>query len=156
MGEYIHYGSKELHEIQPIKNQEYFTKPKGGLWASPVNAEFGWKEWCERENFRTNTEDNSFKFRVKDDSKIIHIRDKKDLDNLPKQKDRLGFGESPASMVYLDFEKISQNYDGIELHLSEEKLQSIDDYCNGLYFRLYGWDCDSILIFTDKAIEVVS
>ena len=60
--EYIHYGSKKLHKIKPIKNQPYFPKPEGGLWASPVDAPFGWKEWCEREHFRKNSEENSFKF----------------------------------------------------------------------------------------------
>ena len=44
--------------------------------------------------------------------------------------------------------------DGIELHLSEEE-KSIETFCNGLYFKLYGWDCDSIIIFHDQAIEVV-
>ena len=153
MGEYIHYGSTKLHKIIPIKNIDYFTKPEGGLWASPVDAPFGWKEWCEREHFRETKEDNAFKFRVKDPSKIIHIRDVKDLEKLPRQKSKLGL-ESPT-MIYLDFEKIQKDYDGIELHLSEEK-QTIENFCNGLYFKLYGWDCDSILIFHEDAIEVVS
>ena len=153
--EYIHYGSKELHKIKPIKNRPYFPKPEGGLWASPVDAPFGWKEWCEREHFRENSEDNSFKFVVKDESKIIHIRDVKDLEKLPKQKDIYGIGSHEASTCYLDFEKIQKDYDGIELHLSEEK-KSVETFCNGLYFKLYGWDCDSILILNDNAIEVVS
>lgn len=151
--EYIHYGATTLHKIEPIKNRPYFTKPEGGLWASPVDAEFGWKEWCERENFRKNSEDNAFRFRVKNPSKIIHIRDVKDLEKLPMQKSKFGLKDS-LTMV-LDFEKIQKDYDGIELHLSEEKLTR-ETFCNGLYFKLYGWDCDSILIFHENAIEVVN
>ena len=49
---YIHYGATQLHEIQPVKNERFFSKPTGGLWASPVDEPFGWKEWCEREHFR--------------------------------------------------------------------------------------------------------
>jgi hypothetical protein len=147
---YIHYGAKEFHKIQPIKNERCFTKPQGGLWASPVDAPFGWKEWCEREHFRENNEDNSFKFVVKDDSKIIHVRDVKDLEKLPKQKDTYDLD----IMCCLDFEQIQKDFDGIELHLSEEE-KSIETFCNGLYFKLYGWDCDSIIIFHDEAIEIV-
>lgn len=147
---YIHYGATELHEIEPIQNERFFTKPKGGLWASPVDASFGWKEWCEREHFRKNSEENSFRFRVKDESKIIHLYSVKDLDKLPKQKSEYN---DESLMCILDFEKIQKDYDGIELHLSDE---SNHDFCNGLYFKLYGWDCDSILIFNEKAIEVVS
>lgn len=149
--EYIHYGSKELYPIKPIKNERHFTKTEGGLWASPVDAKFGWDAWCKREHFRQNDKENSFRFTVKNESKIIHIYSTKDLDKLPKQHD-----EFHGRMCYLDFEKIQKEYDGIELHLSEEKLETIDDYLNGLYFQLYGWDCDSILIFNEKAIEVVS
>ena len=41
-------------------------------------------------------------------------------------------------------------YDAIELHLSEEV---VDDYLESLYFKLYGWDCDSILIMNKDIIK---
>ena len=149
--EYIHYGSKELYPVKAIKNERHFTKPEGGLWASPVDAKFGWDAWCRREHFRNNDEDNSFRFKIKDESKIYHIYSTKDLEKLPKQHDNF------QTLTYcIDFEKAEKEYDGIELHLSEEKLETIDDYLNGLYFQLYGWDCDSILIFHEQAIEVVN
>lgn len=49
--EYIHYGHKhfEVNEFEPIRNRELFPKPFGGFWASPVNAEYGWKDWNEAE-----------------------------------------------------------------------------------------------------------
>ena len=28
-----------------------WNKPYGGLWASDINAKYGWKSWCEDENF---------------------------------------------------------------------------------------------------------
>ena len=148
--EYIHYGSTELHAISPVRNEKCFTKPMGGLWASPVDAKFGWAEWCKRENFRNTDKRNSFRFKVKDDSKIIHIYSVKDLEDLPKQETYLSMN------CCLDFEKIQKEYDGIELHLSDEVFVGDQDFCSGLYFTLYGWDCDSILIFHDQAIEVVS
>lgn len=52
--EYIHYGHKhfEVNEFEPIRNRELFPKPFGGFLASPVNAEYGWKDWNEAEHFR--------------------------------------------------------------------------------------------------------
>ena len=149
--EYIHYGSTTLLPIKPIVNENYFTKPKGGLWASPVNAKFGWDDWCKREHFRKNTKENSFRFVLKDNAKILHIYSVADLDALPKQKVDIDSG----LMCYLDFEKIEKDYDGVELHLSEEKFGD-NDICSGLYFKLYGWDCDSIIIFHNDAIKIIS
>lgn len=44
-------------------------------------------------------------------------------------------------------------YDGIELHISEETTD-LDKY-DELYFALYGWDCDSILIMNPDVVITV-
>ena len=46
-----------------------------------------------------------------------------------------------------------KKYDAIELHLSDEVT---DDYLESLYFKLYGWDCDSILIMNPDIIRGVT
>lgn len=150
--EYIHYGSTELLPIQKIRNQKHFSKPVGGIWASPVDAEFGWKDWCEREHFRTCELSNSFKFILKEDAKIFHIYSVSDLKKLPIQDKDEFSGFFLISQYYLDFEKIEKEYDGIELHLSEESFEGTE-FGQGLYFSLYGWDCDSIILFHDSAIK---
>ena len=59
---YIHYGSKKFdtERFTPIQNCYPRNKPIGGLWASEVDAQFGWKTWCEGEQYRTEhyTDDN--------------------------------------------------------------------------------------------------
>ncbi|MCK9429605.1 MAG: hypothetical protein M0R17_06335 [Candidatus Omnitrophica bacterium] len=59
----IHYGSKIYAPklFLPIQNRLYFCKPKGGLWTSPINSNWGWKDWCTSENFSECNEENSFK-----------------------------------------------------------------------------------------------
>ena len=37
---YIHYGCTSFDKLK-------FQEIKGGLWASPIDAEYGWKDWCE-------------------------------------------------------------------------------------------------------------
>lgn len=147
---YIHYGHKHFDpgKFDPIKNRFHFCKPLGGLWASPVNAKMGWKDWCEKENFRDCKEDNAFKFRLKDGSKVHHIYCKEDVEKLPHTPDKF-FDE-----IYPDFEEIAwMGYDAIEYHLSDEK--AVLNYKDGLYWVLYGWDCDCILVLKKEAVEVI-
>ena len=43
---YVHYGHKKFYKEMcgPIENIQLFTKPKGGFWASRIDAKFGWKD----------------------------------------------------------------------------------------------------------------
>lgn len=41
----VHYGHKEYYpsKVKPIKNENW-VKPLGGLWCSPINSNWGWKD----------------------------------------------------------------------------------------------------------------
>ena len=55
---------------------------------------------------------------------------------------------------YPDFEQmVTDGWDAIELHLSDTDISWGND---SLHFRLYGWDCDSILIMNPKIISPVT
>jgi len=146
MTEYIHYGNKKFdkNKFDEIKNL-LFSKPLGGLWASKVNSEYGWKSWCENVAFHLDKyrEDNCFKFRLKKNANVLIITKKEELEKLPKQN----LPEDYNSLfVALDFEKLAKQYDAMEVLISED---------SGLYWDLYGWDCDSILIMNKDVIEEV-
>lgn len=152
MTEYIHYGSNQFQRERfvPIKNSRYFCKPTGGLWASPVDAEYGWKEWNEDSNFRPCDTTNSFRFRLADNANVLHIRGEKDISKLILlQKER----KFANDMVYPDFEEMkSKGVDAIEVHLSEDKTIRWE---TRLYWLLYGWFCDSIVVLNpDVIVEV--
>ena len=136
---YVHYGSKQfdLSKFHPVKNREYFSKPEGGLWGSPINTEYGWKQWCDNSGFKECTEENSFKFKLKQTANLLTINSVNDLDGLPK------IDVPFSAWVVLDFEKLLKDgIDAIELNMS-----SNDSYgTENLYFKLYGWDCSSILV----------
>lgn len=147
---YIHYGHSEFRPelFREIKNRYAFVKPSGGLWASPVDAELGWKQWCIREEFRVDRLLDSFTFELSENSKILHIRSVHDLESLPRQQNLV----MTPSWVALDFEKLlADGWDAVELHLSEER-QDERGWFDGLYWELYGWDCDSILIMNSEVI----
>ena len=147
MRQYIHYG-KTISEfdkslVGPIKNIDHWTKPDGGFWASSVDAEYGWKEWCYDNDFCRPCDDtNSFKFILTDTAKILHIYSIDDINGLPVKSISKGWF---TDTMNLDFEKLCEEYDAIELHLS-------GNHFNELYYALYGWDCDSILIMNPDII----
>lgn len=142
MKTYIHYGHTAFipEQFTPIQNRYGMTKPYGGFWASPKDAEWGWKDWCEAEEFRECKESNSFCFTLRDDSKVLTITNTEQLRSIPQQNCE-GF-----LMLWkaLDFETLeSSGVDAVEVNLSADR---------NLYYELYGWDCDSILIMNPEII----
>ena len=146
MRRYIHYGHTKFDKsmFTKIKNVDCNTKPKGGLWASDVEAEYGWKDWCKAEEFRDCKEDDSFSFVLSDNAKVLYINSVDDLKTLPKADDK--FGMNFSSWILLDFEKLAETYDAVEVSISSDF---------DLYYQLYGWDCDSIVIMNpDIVVEI--
>lgn len=147
MDRYIHYGDVafDSDKFVPVKNQEWgAAKPTGGFWASQIDSEWGWKQWCESEEFCVDELSQHFTFTLKEDARVCHIKSVEDLYRLPKWQ-----GIFKSTWYPIDFEKAMENWDAIQLHLSDEVK---DDWLEGLYFKLYGWDCDSILIMNKNIV----
>ncbi len=147
---YRHYGNEhfEASLVKPIKNRDNWGKPYGGLWASRVDAEVTWKEWCESENYETQKLSKHFDFTLKDGTKILEIKNVAELDKFGLEHRNL-FLKSyyfSSTEAFLDFEKLSKLYDAIEVNAGSNR---------DLYFRFYGWDCDSIVIFNSNCVEGV-
>jgi hypothetical protein len=131
----IHYGANKYDPtlVKPILNA--WVKPRGGLWTSPVDSEYGWKDWCEGENYGHCDESNSFRLQLKSDARILKIDSLEDLLKLP-MKD---FNGLPSK--YPDFECLSKKYDAIWLTVDGQN-ETRHSFPN----NLYGWDCESVLI----------
>jgi len=143
---YIHYGSKRFNALRfkQVRNHMYpFVKPRPetGLWASPVDSSFGWKDWCELESFRNCSPNNSFSFQLSSDARVFVINDIDDLEQLPWLEDRSSNGP--------DYESIREIYD--VLFLTEE-----GQYNTRLTYpkNLYGWDCECILVM-NNVLELI-
>jgi len=110
---------------------------------------FGWRDWISENGYRSDvyTDKNSFKFKLKDDALILTITNHEQLISLPvnREVEKRMPGLSGWN-YYIDFERLAKNYDAIEVLISED---------HELYWKLYGWDCDSILIFNKDVIEVI-
>ena len=150
---YIHYGSNQLFKdkVTEMKHEPgsnmYINKPDFGLWGSPVDCEFGWKEWCESEDFRTDTLDRYFVFKVKDGAKIFTVREDSDVSDYlyTPYLYTLKYMSPPN---YIDFNKIMKEYDGMELIHG-------DNYLSLHYSHFYSWDVDSIVVWNPDVIEAI-
>lgn len=149
MSLYIHYGSAKFNPryfTQVTNKGQFPVKPDGGFWASRVGAKYGWRNWCEDEDFRLEKLNTHFRFLITPAARVFHIYSGKDLGRLPHRNDC--FDEC---YFYPDFEQmIKDGWDAIEIHLS-----STDENwrVGGLNDRLCGWDCDSTLIMNPKIIS---
>lgn len=151
---YVHYGADRFDSTKfgTIKNCTYpWVKPvhETGMWASPAKSKWGWKDWCIAEGFHPENLKESFSFTLKSGAKVFHVRN---LDDLVKLPERPGDSLPTALSRYcIDFEALAKKYDAIEVHLSEDPSGARGD----LYYALYGWDCDSILILNPNVVEEV-
>lgn len=146
-GEFIHYGTKKLKcSLFKKASSSLYSGNKPtfgtGMWSSPINSSYGWKHWCDYENFRNCDEENSFKFKLKHKSKIYIIDNMEDLEKLPFYD--MGY------YYNLDFVKITQRYDAILLTQNGQILTR-----HGHPINLYGWDCECLLVLNKKCIKIV-
>lgn len=150
---YIHYGSTHFRPeafVEP-KNTGW-VKPAGGLWACLKNNDkaYTWKDWNESECFTDCSEENSFSFTLKDNTNVHYIYTDYDLYKLPILHDDIERINHRCG--FIDFEKCLQmGIDAIELRYFGDWGKSLHN--DTLYWDLYGWDCDCILILNPDCIE---
>lgn len=158
---YIHYGSDAFDKAQFISPRNCWWKPKPlegtGLWASRLNDQRGWKQWCERNNFPLPKE--AFAFRLSEDANLLTLNTEKDLFELPHiqpeeilRREALTKGIPlpeeilnliPKAWCFLDYERMLQDgIDAIEV-VGWPALEEI----------LTTWDCNCIYVMNPKVIE---
>ena len=80
---YVCYGNAKWDPEKwvEIENDTNWIKPRtGGLWSSPVDSEWGWIDWCKKEEFCTDLENSPyFTFSLSPDSKVYSIDTPADL-----------------------------------------------------------------------------
>lgn len=157
MKTYITYGFVLEDPKNIVTNlDECINKPKKALWGSPVDAEFGWRDWCENEEWWPGGEpdyfDKSFKWTLKDGSKVLTINTIGDLEDLDKR----GYFDHRGPFMFdsrLNFHRILEDgYSAVEL---------TDGYIghyfkNDLEMSFNSWDCESIVVLDPDKVELVA
>jgi hypothetical protein len=137
---YRHYGSSKFEpkKFRPIINRD-FVKPYGELWASPVDSNYGWKQWCTAAEFAVLSLERSFDFQLAADARVFQIDSRADLLKL-SLLESLGFIAVP------DFETIMKTWD--VLFLTDEG-QAATRFSQP---SLCGWDCECILVLNPECV----
>jgi len=113
----------------------------GGLWASPVDTKYGWKEWCLAEQYGIQRLDKHFTFHYT--GKVLKIDTCADLE-------RMVWSKVFHSIEYPDFEKMVKL--GIDaIWLTEQGQWDTRSASNSK--NLYGWDCECALIMNPGGIR---
>lgn len=152
---YRHWGNSHfIHPyFTPISNNEWGNKPHGGLYACPTkDVDISWDEWCKSNDFMTNRLEKYFDFTLKDNARVLVIKDIKDLEKLP------GYTKGDSYLQIngnIDFEKLSEEYDALMVYMYRSTDISEDDFMDGMYYKLYGWDVDTLLVLNPDIIEEI-
>ena len=157
---YIHYGSEhfDISKFEPIKNiggvggRE--VKPSGGLWASfydDSEDKYDWENFCIENDFNLDKTKTSFSFNLKKNSKVLLIDDIQKLKKLQSDGYTRDMDERFAHLFHdlycLDFEKlVDDGYDAIKVFIRS----------NDIYYALYGWDIDSLLVLNPDCISEIN
>lgn len=151
---YIHYGADHFDKrfFNAVMNDVFpSVKPlHGGLWASPIDSNCSWNDFCKNNEYELDKLGKYFQFKLTDDSKVMFIDSNYKLDKLVSEGFCKNNGFTTSRLIniglyYLDFEKIANfGYDAILVFINYET-----------YMSLYGWDCDTLLVLNpDCVIEV--
>ena len=171
---YVTYGLGNIFQKNKCNINlqcNYNGKPKSGWWGSPIDTEFGWKDWCmsekwlpgmcsrtEQQKFEEDAEkyfsdNNKITWRLKDGSKKIDIITEKDIKELVNS----GYIKNiPGGRFYdtyiIDFEKIKRaGYSAVELFtpVFGHGCTNLDIGIESLF---YSWDCQSIVVLDPDVI----
>ena len=140
---YIHYGS-DMYDPGRMREKPwpFKDKPTYGLWGCDINEPYGWKEWSEDNDFHTDRLSKSFKFKLRENTRLLEVHKIKDICKYTYYDDYL---ESWC----LNFQELSKDFDALELF--------IDDDYNRLHYSsiFWSWDINSIVVWNpDSIIQV--
>lgn len=132
---FVGYQPK-IELMNPVFNRN-FVKAGGGLWTSTFidnDSYSDWIEWCVGNNFWSTDNIEGWLLTVNKDVRILEIDS---LEDAKKAFSKYSYSLH-GIMNFLDYEKMSKDYDGFHL-TNKGEIQTRWDINNSLY----GFDCES-------------
>jgi hypothetical protein len=127
--ELVSYGlghSYEQGKFEEIIND--CSKPKGGLWSSPVNSSDSWFNWCIKEGYKNKLNSN---FQWSLSGHILFLDTLDCFKLLPVTRE----GDVDFELLLsLGVDAIWLTADGLKQALNSDER------------RLWGWDCETVLL----------
>ncbi len=169
---YIHFGSEHFEpaRFQKAQNRAHWFKPLHGLWGSPVDAEFGWQQWCEKNEYekgcggyRDIPQKPCFYFRL-DNSQIYRIETEEDVMTLPMvdySDVSLSWDDAADRKLIMRKELLKELYENAPGFIDFEKVATgdvatltmpyyaLDVKIKDVEKLMPFWDCDSVVVLDD-------
>lgn len=138
-----HYGASSYDPAKflPIQDWDRPARPKprqGGLWTSPIDSVYGWKEWSDQNEYG----DTSTYFDIQFHGRLLTIHGEEDLGKLHWTTSGHGKWEYPLFVPVL-----KQGYDAIHL-----TVRGQEETWFSLPRNLYGWDCETVLVLNPESL----
>lgn len=156
---YRHYGSPRFlkYKQDPVSGTRMMKPLGGGLWASPVDSNRIWHQWCIDEHWNEDSLHEYFDFQLTNNAKIFVINSDDDFFELIKKypgrpTDTFerslysSYDEHREVEFFPDYLEMIKDYDGLEVNISKDPR---------LYHLMYGWDVDSIVVWNYDVIEAL-
>ena len=143
-----HYSKEPVLEIQSCEPGAGTPhhKPKG-FWVS-VEDGWGWKDWCQQEEFRLDTFRVVYNIELATFSRVLHLRTPKDIQRFHFQF-RVCDGQFMSYTYWrIDWAKVGQYYQGIIIAPYQWSCRW--DFDLNWYST---WDCSSGCIWDASAIR---
>lgn len=142
----VHFSAEPLGELrfseQPLEKIRHFGKPEG-LWVSDED-DFGWREWCEGEEFGLDRFVHATEIILKPDPGVLMISTPAQLVEFHKTYGRKIQGFDTLELMA--WREVASQYTGIIItpYQWSQRLSMM---------WYYGWDCASGCIWDPAAIE---
>ena len=143
-------GRPAENKMVHIANDSPLTlKPKGGLWTSPDQSEYGWREWCGSE--MGHWLGARYVLTVRPSPRLLVVDSMEDLNALyekfPLVPDKDIWGPRFSAYRALDFEAMTADHDGLWLTAGGHFDTRMPDHRSGWMLGTNGWDCETVLWF---------
>ena len=160
MSEYVTYGLGNKFDSSKLLTDlslHLGSKPKSAWWGSPVDAEFGWKDWCSSEHWLPAkavsfddyfSDSNAIKWKLIDGTKVLNFDTLEDIEFCLENK----FIVKVIDYAYcFDFIRLLESgYSAVELKNLDFRYGSILPIALELLFS--SWDCQSIVVLDPSKI----
>ena len=149
-----HYSAEPLGAIRSTDQNGHRRFKPVGLWVSEDSTEYGWRDWCEGEQWGLARLKYASDIVLRPDAAILILSTPLMIEDFTreygKQEPFKFEGRSIPNCTQVFWERVAEKYQGIIIapYCWELRLEAGFDW-------YYGWDCASGCIWDADAIESV-